>query len=95
MKLKAPTAAAILLERLKADDPVVRAAAAAGLGELKPANGAAALAEAYTFGQRDPSYTARAAALGALATYGGRGARRCCEPRSPTRTGRCASAPRG
>src|SRR5205807_1902943 len=40
VKIKAPKAAAILLEKLKADDPVVRAAAATGLGELKPANAA-------------------------------------------------------
>jgi HEAT repeat protein/cyclophilin family peptidyl-prolyl cis-trans isomerase len=70
VKLKAPNAAAILLERLKADDPVVRAAAAAGLGELKAANAAPALADAYQLGQRDASYNARAAALGALEQYG-------------------------
>jgi HEAT repeat protein/cyclophilin family peptidyl-prolyl cis-trans isomerase len=70
VKLKSPKAAAILIERLKVDDPVVRTAAATGLGTLKPPGGAAALAEAYTFGQRDPSYNARAAALGALASYG-------------------------
>ena len=55
---------------LKADDPVVRAAAATGLGELKPPNGAPALAEAYTAAQRDANYTARAAALAAIAKYG-------------------------
>jgi cyclophilin family peptidyl-prolyl cis-trans isomerase/HEAT repeat protein len=70
VKLKAPAAATVLLDRLKADDPVVRAAAAAGIGELKPANGAAALAEAYRFGQRDSTYAARAAALAAIAKYG-------------------------
>ena len=70
VKLQSPKAAAILIERLKVDDPAVRSAAAAGLGTLKPPGGAAALAEAYTFGQRDPSYNARAAALGALASYG-------------------------
>jgi HEAT repeat protein/cyclophilin family peptidyl-prolyl cis-trans isomerase len=70
VKLKAPTAAAALFERLKADDPVVRAAAAEGLATLKPANGAAALAEAYRFGQRDAMYNARAAALAALEQYG-------------------------
>jgi HEAT repeat protein/cyclophilin family peptidyl-prolyl cis-trans isomerase len=69
VKLKAPTAATVLIERLKSDDPVVRAAAATGLGDLKPANGAAALAEAYRFGERDPNYTARAAALAAIAKY--------------------------
>ena len=70
VKLKSPNAASVLLERLKADDAVVRGAAAEGLGELKPANAAGALAEAYRFGQRDPSYSARAAALAALAKYG-------------------------
>jgi cyclophilin family peptidyl-prolyl cis-trans isomerase/HEAT repeat protein len=69
-RLKAPDAAAILLERLEADDPVVRAAAANGLGDLAPADAAAALADAYQFGQRDTMYTARAAALAALAKYG-------------------------
>ncbi len=70
VKLKAPTAGALLIERLKADDPVIRTAAARGLGELKPAGGSAALAEAYQFGQRDSTYTARAAALAALTQYG-------------------------
>jgi cyclophilin family peptidyl-prolyl cis-trans isomerase/HEAT repeat protein len=70
VKIKAPAAAAMLLEQLKADDPVVRVAAAAGVGELKPADGAAALADAYRFGQRDAMYAARAAALAAIAKYG-------------------------
>ena len=70
VKLKAPNAAAIMIDRLKADDPPVRAAAAAGLGELKPAAGPAALAAAYELGQRDTMYTARAAALAALRQYG-------------------------
>ena len=69
VKLKAPAAASVLIDRLKSEDPVVRAAAAEGVGELKPANGAAALAEAYRFGQRD-SITTRAAALAALEQYG-------------------------
>jgi HEAT repeat protein/cyclophilin family peptidyl-prolyl cis-trans isomerase len=69
-KLGAPGAAGVLLERLKADDPVVRAAAADGLGALKPNGGAAALIEAYGVGQRDSLYTARTAALAALAKYG-------------------------
>ena len=68
--LKAPNAAELMLDRLKADDLVVRAAAATALGQLKPANGAQALAEAYRFGQRDANYTARAAALAAIAEYG-------------------------
>jgi HEAT repeat protein/cyclophilin family peptidyl-prolyl cis-trans isomerase len=70
VKLKAPNAATVLVERLKVDDPVIRTTAAQGLGELKPAGGAAALAEAYRFGQRDATYSARAAALAALAQYG-------------------------
>jgi cyclophilin family peptidyl-prolyl cis-trans isomerase/HEAT repeat protein len=70
VKLKVPSAPALLLERLKAEDPVVRAAAADGIGELKPANGAAALGDAYRFGQRDAAYGARAATLAAIAKYG-------------------------
>ena len=35
VKLKAPNAVPVLLERLKADDPVVRAAAATGLGDAE------------------------------------------------------------
>ena len=69
-KLRAPNAAAVLLDRLKADDPVVRVAAADGIGELKPPGGAPALGEAYRFGLRDGTYIARAAALAALAKYG-------------------------
>ncbi len=69
-RLHAPNAPAVLLEKLKADDPVVRVAAANGIGELKPANGAAALVEAYQLGQRDTTYIARGAALAALAKYG-------------------------
>jgi HEAT repeat protein/cyclophilin family peptidyl-prolyl cis-trans isomerase len=70
VKLKAPNAATVLIDRLKADDPMIRAAAARGIGELKPASGAPALAEAYRFGQRDAHYAARAAALAGLARYG-------------------------
>src|SRR2546428_855397 len=47
VKMKAPDAAQVMLDHLKADDPVVRASAATGLGELKPANGPPALADAY------------------------------------------------
>jgi HEAT repeat protein/cyclophilin family peptidyl-prolyl cis-trans isomerase len=73
-RLHAPDAPAVMLDRLKDDDPVIRAAAANALGELKPPEGAAALAEAYRLGQRDVTYVARAAALGALAAYGPTGA---------------------
>ena len=70
VKLKAPKATAILFERLKADDPIVRAAAATGLAELKPANGPAALVDAYQAGVNDATYAARAAVLAALEKYG-------------------------
>jgi cyclophilin family peptidyl-prolyl cis-trans isomerase len=68
--LGAPEAGRALIERLKADDPVVRAAAAAGLGKVRPPEAAPALAEAYRTGRRDATYVARAAALDALAAYG-------------------------
>jgi cyclophilin family peptidyl-prolyl cis-trans isomerase len=60
----------VLLQHLKTDDMAVREAAARGLGALKPAAGAQALADAYQFGQRDASYGGRTAALDALAKYG-------------------------
>ena len=70
VKLRAPNVTDALLQRLKAEDSIVRGAAATGLGEIKPAGGDRALAEAYQFGQRDSSYSARAATLAALAKYG-------------------------
>ena len=70
VKLGAPNAGAVLLDHLKADDPVVRAAAAAGLGELRAPAGAQALPAAYQFGLRDATYVARAAAIDAFAKYG-------------------------
>jgi len=70
VKLKVENVATILVEKLRVDDPAARAAAARGIGELKPAGGAQALAEAYRFGQRDAIFTARTAALDALAKYG-------------------------
>ncbi len=65
-KVAATNAAAEMLARLKADDPVVRAAAARGLGTLKPAGATAALTEAVALASRDGLYVARAAALDAL-----------------------------
>ena len=69
-RLKAPDAPQVLTEYLKNDDPVIRAAAATAIGELKPPNMTAVLGEAYKTGQRDVTYVARGAALGALAAYG-------------------------
>lgn len=71
VRLRAPNAAAVLLEQLKNPDVVVRMAAARGIGDLQPEQGEAALAEAYEAGAGDSSYLARAAALDALAKYGG------------------------
>jgi cyclophilin family peptidyl-prolyl cis-trans isomerase len=68
--LKADEAAKIALERLTAEDAVVRMASADAVGALKPPNGATALGEAYRLGLRDQTYVARAAALAALARYG-------------------------
>src|SRR4029077_20331953 len=65
-----PPAPDILFERLRADAPAVRAAAASGIGELKPPRGAQALGDAYKAAERDPTYAARAAALAAIVKYG-------------------------
>jgi cyclophilin family peptidyl-prolyl cis-trans isomerase/HEAT repeat protein len=70
VKLHAPDAADVIIDRLKDPDIVVRASAADNLGALKPQNGAAALREAYTFAQADSAYVARGAILKALAAYG-------------------------
>jgi HEAT repeat protein/cyclophilin family peptidyl-prolyl cis-trans isomerase len=59
----------ILVEKLTAEDPVVRAAAARGLADLTPPGAAGALADAYRRGLNDATYVARAAALTALARY--------------------------
>ena len=61
---------AVLLERLKDPDFVVRSAAAGGLGALKPAGGAAALRDAFAAAQADSAYGARGAILQALVGYG-------------------------
>ncbi len=70
IQLKAPGIDTLLTNHLKAADPVVRATAATGLGDLKIASAVAALAQAYGEGQSDPVYTARAAVLAALAKFG-------------------------
>ena len=70
VKLNAPAAGDILLDHLKSDDPVVRAAAASGIGELRLPAGAQALPAAYQFALRDSTYVARAAILEAFSKYG-------------------------
>ncbi len=70
VKIKAPKIEGTLLEWLKHDDVVVRAAAASGLGEVKPAGGDRALVEAFHAAARDEAYGARTASLDALLKYG-------------------------
>ena len=67
VKVKAGNAAKESIARLGADDPLVRAAAARGLGALKPAGAMAALTTAYETSKRDGLYAARTAALDAMA----------------------------
>lgn len=63
---KAPEAEKILLERLRADDFVIRTAAATGLADLKANSALPALVEMYRAAVGDSTYVARAAALNAL-----------------------------
>ena len=70
-KLKAPGLAKILFEHLEKDDVAIRASAAANIGELKPDGGAEALVAAYKRGEADLVIDTRAAALEAIAKYGG------------------------
>jgi cyclophilin family peptidyl-prolyl cis-trans isomerase/HEAT repeat protein len=62
--------AAALTGLLKADDVVVRAAAASGLGTRKAAGSERALADSYRAWQAEGPVQARMAALTALAAYG-------------------------
>jgi HEAT repeat protein/cyclophilin family peptidyl-prolyl cis-trans isomerase len=73
--LRAPRVEQVLLEHLRAEDFVLRATAANGLGELKVTSAVAALIEAYRLGQKDATYVARAAALGALSRIDANAAR--------------------
>jgi len=65
---KSPDTEKVLVDRLKADDFVVRATAAAGLGEIKATGAARALSDAYAATVGDSTYVARAAILTALNT---------------------------
>jgi cyclophilin family peptidyl-prolyl cis-trans isomerase/HEAT repeat protein len=71
VRIKAPGVDKILLAQLNEADYAVREAAASLLGELKPQGGSAALREAYKAAQSDAAYGARAAAVEAIAAYGG------------------------
>ena len=70
VKLGAPGVGDILLDHLKSDDAVVRAAAASGLGDTRLPAGAQALPAAYQFALRDTTYVARAAIIEAFSKYG-------------------------
>jgi cyclophilin family peptidyl-prolyl cis-trans isomerase/HEAT repeat protein len=65
-KIGATNAHDELIARLKADDPIVRGAAARGLATIKAANATAALTEALKTAQADGLYVARTTALDAL-----------------------------
>jgi cyclophilin family peptidyl-prolyl cis-trans isomerase len=67
----APNAEAVLIEKLTAEDPVVRRAAANGLARLKSTKASAALLNAYDIAEKDPTYVARAAVLSALVELDG------------------------
>ena len=74
VRQKAPEAESILYTHLKEADYVIRETAAELIGQTKPAGGLAALLEAYAAGQPDAAYSARAAAVSAMAAYGADGA---------------------
>jgi HEAT repeat protein/cyclophilin family peptidyl-prolyl cis-trans isomerase len=69
-KLKAGDIQGILLQRLLDPDPAVRAAAANGLGSVKPVEGVEALRQAYKTALADSTYSVRTAVLQALVAYG-------------------------
>jgi cyclophilin family peptidyl-prolyl cis-trans isomerase len=71
----AANAETVLIEKLTADDPVVRQTAANGLARLKSTKASAALLQAYDIAEKDPAYTARAAILAALVQTDGVNAR--------------------
>jgi cyclophilin family peptidyl-prolyl cis-trans isomerase/HEAT repeat protein len=65
--MKAPGADRVFVQHLTAEDFVVRASAAKGLGDLKAASAVQPLTAAYRTAQKDNTYVARAAVLDALA----------------------------
>jgi cyclophilin family peptidyl-prolyl cis-trans isomerase/HEAT repeat protein len=73
VRQKAPEVEPILYAQLKEADYVIRETAAELIGQLKPPGGLAALRDAYEAGQPDAAYSARAAAVSAMAEYGAEG----------------------
>jgi cyclophilin family peptidyl-prolyl cis-trans isomerase/HEAT repeat protein len=78
-RLKVSDLRTVLLQKLDDPDFVVRGTAARELGKLKPEGGADALRQAYKSASADAAYTARAAAIEALAEYGAGEARATLE----------------
>jgi cyclophilin family peptidyl-prolyl cis-trans isomerase/HEAT repeat protein len=74
-KIGAPDLPERLNAALAAPDFALRAAAATLIGQMRPADGVSRLTSAYARGQSDATGAARAAALEALARYGGDDAR--------------------
>ncbi len=73
VRQRAPEVETILYAHLKEADFVIRETAAQLVGQLKPADGLAQLREAYAAGLPDAAYSARAAAVSAMAAYGADG----------------------
>jgi len=71
VRFKVADAPDLLLSRVKELDFSVRAAVSELIGQVKPQGGADALREAYKVAASDVAYSARTAALEALASYGG------------------------
>ena len=69
--IDAPDLPGLLIDRLQVEDAAVRATAARLLAERCPAEGAAALADAYVAAEPDPAYVARAAIVEAIGSCGG------------------------
>jgi len=73
--VKPPGVETVFTNHLKADDFVVRAAAANGLSEVGAKSAVASLTDAYRLAQKDDTYVARAATLAALAKLDPEGSR--------------------
>ena len=73
-KLNAPDIGKILIQALTNDDFVIRTYAAENIGELKVDGAVEPLIAAFKRAQNDAPYSARAAALAALAKYGAQAA---------------------
>ncbi len=73
VRQRAPEVETILFAHLKEADYVIRETAAELIGQVKPAGGLEVLREAYAAGLPDAAYSARAAAVSAMAGYGAEG----------------------